>query len=66
MKLNSIVQLFVADIHARYQKSIDAGSSFVRIPTTHLAALLELLGELEQLASVVGAETRWNDDGSES
>ena len=65
MNLNSIVQLFVADIHARYQKSIDAGSSFVRIPTTHLAALLELLGELEQLASC-GAETRWNDDGGES
>ena len=65
MKLNSIVQLFVADIPARHQKSIDAGSSFVRIPTTHLAALLELLGELEQLASVVGAET-WNDDGGES
>jgi len=64
MKLNSIIQLFINDIHARHQKSIDAGSSFVRIPTTHLAALLELLGELELLASL-DAGSHSNDEGGE-
>lgn len=64
MKFNSIVQLFVANIHDRHRKSIDAGSSFVRIPTTHLAALLELLGELELLASL-DAGSHSNDEGGQ-
>lgn len=50
MNTSKITQLFVQDIHAKYTKSIESGSSFVRLPTEHLGALLELLADFEMAA----------------
>jgi hypothetical protein len=62
MKISTITRLFVEDIHAKHDRANEAGSSFVRIPTKHLGALLELLCELEMAAGQASRPKPGHDD----
>lgn len=50
-KINSITRLFIQDIHDRTLSSKERGQLHVRLPVTHVEALLELVVELELAAS---------------